>query len=316
MFCDYKFLMSAAISLCFFSVPLFSMAENEAISHLVVTSSSSKKQDEFNFLSSTFSHLVPEAEKSFAHCSEETQHYEKLQQLMKKQQESAEGVLTKGAKEVLGKTTLHWFGSQHEQFVLDQLQPMIARFQENHPTHGYFQTFFARTLQNHTLLEDIVLASEYIFQVVKDEGGGTVLFLGRTPCLVQVAYEELLKVEKSEPQISVHLNFSGHSDALTKRESSFFKSTTNIARDIMTPKKLSHYFAYLDTKDMPKTKKLFIVDILGSGGSLNSFLRIMNAYYQSRDLGDASLFLFKFDPRYELVHRQVCILYVYIEGRC
>src|SRR5690606_27720087 len=130
-----------------------------------------------------------------------------------------EQVLLEGAKEVMAKSTLHFFGPEHEQFVLDQVKPFIEGMQKDHPIHGYYGTFFKRALKNHNLLENLLLASEYIYQVVKDEGGGTVLFLGRTPCLAQVAYEEVLKFEKDEGQTAVHLNFSGHPDALTKRES-------------------------------------------------------------------------------------------------
>lgn len=287
-----KFLMSTAISLCFLSSPLFSMEdprETEVGSLLTAPASVPQENDEFNFLSNTFPLLVPEAEKSFAHCHEETWHYTELRELMEQTRESAEVVLIKGVKEALGRKTLHWFGSDHEQFVLDQLQPMIVRLRENHPTHGYFKTFFARALENHTLLENIVLTAEYMFQMVQDEGGGTVVFLGRSPCLFQVAYEEVLSLEKDKTQTLVHLNFSGHSDALTKRKSDFFKSKINIVRDIVTPPKRSHYFDYLDTKGMQQAKKLFIADILTSGGSLNSFLRIMSAYYLSRGLSVPSL---------------------------
>lgn len=245
----------------------------------------SKKEDEFNFLTGKYPHLVVEAEKPFTHCSEETKHYKKLEHLESRTDKSAEAVLIEGATEVLGKKTLHYFGEQFESFVLDQIQPMISALEQEHPKNGYFNTFFNRSLKNHTILEDVLLASEYIFQVVKNEGGGTVLFLGRTPCIVQVAYEEVLKVEKDETQVPVHLNFSGHPDVLTKRESSFFESETNITRDIVTPNKLDHYFSYLDTKGILKSKKLFFVDILSSGSSLNSFLQIMNAYFQKRATG-------------------------------
>jgi hypothetical protein len=239
-------------------------------------------EDGFNFLTRQYPHLVAEAEKSFAQCSEERKHYEKLKSLVSQKNKSPEAVLIEGAKDELSRTTLHYFGEQYERFVLNQIEPMISTLEQEHPKNGYFNTFFNRALKNHTILEDVLLASEYIFQVVQGEGGGTVLFLGRTPCIVEVAYEEVLKVEKDETQVPVHLSFSGHPDVLTKRESHFFESETNITRDIVTPNKLDHYFSYLDTKDILKPKKLFIVDIIGSGSSLNSFLRIMNAYYQKR----------------------------------
>lgn len=247
-----------------------------------VVSEQSGDIDKFSFLSTKYPLLLEESKKPFEPCYEETKHYDKLKSLVLKGRKSPEETLIDGAKDALALNTLHYFGEQQKQFMLDQIKPLVDNLQENHPQNGYFNVFFKRVLENHTFLEDILLPAEYIFQTVKDGGGGKVLFLGRTPCLVQVAYEELLKVEKDKTQIPVHVNFSGHPDALTKRESTFFSSKTNIIRDIVTPEKLDHYFSYLDTKDILKTSDLFIVDILGSGSSLNSFLRVINTYYQSR----------------------------------
>ncbi|MBA3814492.1 MAG: hypothetical protein H0X26_08435 [Alphaproteobacteria bacterium] len=305
---DFKLLVKATTTLCLLSSPLCAMITEEGdkcsgpptslvprteLSEQQIMASSSHSlslpvqtnstnEDKFNFLSNKYPLLGEEAGKSFKQCAEETKHYKKLEGLVQKTSKSPEGVLLDGAKDAMGKKHLHWAGEEYEKFYLEQMQPMIETLEKGHPKNGYFNTFFSRALQNHTSLEDILLASEYIFQVVKDEGGGTVLFLGRTPCVVQVAYEEVLKVENDKTQVPVHLNFSGHPDALTKRESDFFKSQTNITRDIVTPEKLSHYFSYLDTKNLLNTKKLFVVDIIGSGSSLNSFLRIINDYYEKR----------------------------------
>lgn len=239
-------------------------------------------KDHFDFLTTKFPELKKQADNPFMPCYEETKHYTKLQLLAKDKEKAPEDVLLDGAKDVMAKKTLHFFGPEYEQFVLKQVKPFIEGLQKDHPIHGYYGTFFSRALKNHNLLEDLLLASEYIYQLVKDEGGGTVLFLGRTPCLVQVAYDEVLAYEKDEGQASVHLNFSGHPDTLTKRESSFFRTETNIARDMVSPVKLAHYFEYMESKGLSRAKKLFIVDILGSGSSLNSFLRVVNAYYQEK----------------------------------
>lgn len=285
----FKVLLNAAI-FYLLSFSLFAMEKDEGSRPALISSSPQlPEQDEFDFLLKKRSDLVEEAGKPFTYCSEETKHYRKLRALAE-EEASQESALIEGAKTLLEKKTLHWFGAEHERFVLDQIQPMIAKLQQNHPTNGYFNIFFRRALENHTCLESILLASEYIFQTVRDEGGGAVLFLGRTPCVVQVAYEELLKVEGDGTQVSVHLNFSGHPDALTKRESDFFRSNINIARDMVTPDKLSHYFSYLDTRGILRVKKLYIVDILGSGSSLNSFLRVINVYYQRRGSDIPALF--------------------------
>lgn len=252
---------------------------------LQVNASSLADEDQFDFLRSLYPQLALQSEESFEQCSEETKHYEKLAHLIHQSGQSAEIILIAGAKQILHKKILHWFGEVHEQHVFSQIHPILSKLKEGHPQNDYFHTFFARALENHTVLENLLLAGEYIFQTVQDLDGGTVLFLGRTPCLVQVAYEEVLKQEHAgHIQQPVHLNFSGHPDTLTKRESDFFRSKTNIKRDIVTPSKLSHYFSYLDTKDILNAKALFIVDIIGSGSSLNSFLRMIHAYYHARQM--------------------------------
>jgi len=51
---------------------------------------------------------------------------------------------------------------------------------------------------------------------------------------------------------------------------------------MVTPSKLKFYENYLTQKGMNKiTGKLYIVDMLGTGGSLNSFLRLMRHYYET-----------------------------------
>lgn len=239
-------------------------------------------EDKFNFLSKKYPLLLEKAEEPFKLCYEEKKHYRALEELANNDNRCFEEILTENAKKDFSKKNLHYFGEQYENFMLEQIQPMIVTLEQGHSKNGYFNTFFSRALTNHTLLEDTLLASEYIFQTVKDDGGGTVLFLGRTPCVVQVAYEEVLKIENEKNQVPIHINFSGHPDALTKRENAFFSTDTNIIRDIVTPQKLDHYFSYLDSKDILESKKLFIVDILGSGSSLNSFLRVINGYYANR----------------------------------
>jgi len=239
--------------------------------------------DKFDFLSTKRSDLLFIASKPYTDCYEEESHHQKLKSLMQKTRKDAETTLYNGVVEILSRKTLSWFGDKHIKFVSDQLKPKFDNIEKDHPKHGYFHAFFSRALKDHTLVEDIALASEYLYQVVKDQGGGTVLFLGRSPCVVQVAYEELLKLEKDEQQKLIHLNFSGHPDALTKRESNSYSTKTNIARNIVTPEKLRHYFSYLESKGLLQAKKLFIVDLIGSGGGLNSFLRILNSFYQNRD---------------------------------
>jgi hypothetical protein len=280
----FYFVIFVLLNSALFAMDALKEEAKTSILSVPPNSNEKRSEDRFDFLPQQFPRLIEQARKPFERCYEETKHYDKLEQLVQQTQKKPEDVLLDEAKDVMLRKTLHFFGAEHEQFVLEQVHPFIEGMKMNHPLHGYYGTFFERALKNHTLLENLLLASEYIYQTVKDEGGGTVLFLGRTPCLVQVAYEEVLKFEKDEDQTAEHLNFSGHPDALTKRESTFFKSAINIARDMVTPQKLAHYFKYMNEKGILRAKKLFIVDILGSGSSLNSFLRILNAYYQKHSI--------------------------------
>ncbi len=245
-------------------------------------SSTHLKKDAFDFLATQFPDFLETSNKPFVHCQEESKHYAKLQSLVSAEGKEPGEVLLHGATDVLEKTTLGWFGAAYENFMREQSHPMLETLQTGHPLHGYYQTFFERAYANHTVMEDLLLASEYLYQVVNDEGGGATLFLGRTPCLVKLAYERVVAFKKDQGQRAVHFNFSGHADALTNRELPFFKSTTNITRDVVTPEKLNHYFSYIDSKNILNEKSLFIVDILASGGSLNSFLRVLHAYFQER----------------------------------
>lgn len=261
-----KFFLKLSFVLCALSSPALSTLTPET-------------EDRFDFLSKKYPSLAIEAEKPFALCDEEKCHYTKLNIVSSERNISSSDILIESAKIDLAKNTLHFFGEEHEQALLNQIGPMFSTLEQDHSRHGYFKIFFEKSLKNHTFFENILLAAEYIFQTIQDEGGGTALFLGRTPCLIQVAYEEVLQAEQDETQIPLHLNFSGHPDALTRRESLFFSSKQNITRDIVTDEKLHHYFSYLDEKNILDTKRLYIVDIIGSGGSLNSFLRVINAYY-------------------------------------
>lgn len=258
---------------------------NENESSEINVSKPPSGEDKFNFLAQQYHHLLEKSAQPFELCDEETKHYYKLQSMMKSSPiKEPENFLLDCGNKILNLKILECFRKDPKKFEIYN-QEYLFPLEKKHPKHGYFNTFFSRIIKDHTFLEHLVLTAEYIYQVIKDEKGGTPLFLGRTPCLIQVAFEEILKQENDKDTLSslVHLNFSGHPDALTKRESTFFKSDTNITRDIVTKEKLNHYFMYLDEKNILKAEKIFIIDILSSGSSLNSFLRILNAYYQERD---------------------------------
>lgn len=133
-----------------------------------------------------------------------------------------------------------------------------------------------------TFGEDIVIAAQWIKHISQTHGRAPVLFPGRTPNMVRIAYEELCKLDS--PTINLaqhvfHLSFSGNPDAITFRTGSFFQDAHNNLRNVVTPEALHFYETYMTQQGLDKIGNiLYLVDILGSGSSLNSFLRVWRHY--------------------------------------
>ncbi|HQS83556.1 MAG: hypothetical protein B7Y25_01945 [Alphaproteobacteria bacterium 16-39-46] len=137
--------------------------------------------------------------------------------------------------------------------------------------------------------QDIALAAIQIdheiskIKLAKDENP-TVLFLGRTPCFIQVALEELYKLCKGDidPNCFIQLNYSGHVDCESARDENFYKKypERQIWRNMPSPEKIAFYFDYMTRKNLSRATHLIIVDTIGSGGSLNSFYNLLGNYYQ------------------------------------
>lgn len=148
--------------------------------------------------------------------------------------------------------------------------------------------------QNRTIGEDLVIAARRIDGIVNRNGKAPVLFLGRTPCFIQLALEEIYNPQNTynvSPGQILHLSFSGCPDEITIRESSSYKDAdANCVRDMVTPEKLNYYEAYMTRMGMDKVgDKLYLVDMFSTGTGLNSFLRILRHYYQdflNRDMPD------------------------------
>ncbi|MBL8677031.1 MAG: hypothetical protein JNJ47_06395, partial [Alphaproteobacteria bacterium] len=140
--------------------------------------------------------------------------------------------------------------------------------------------------ESRSLLEDTVLAAEQIEATLLKYGHAPVLFLGRTPCFIQVSYEELYKQNQPVPSLTdhiFHLNFSGTPDTTSLREADTYQDQEyNILRNMLTPEKLAFYENYMTKKGLNNIgEKLYLVDMLCSGGSFNSFLRILRHYYEN-----------------------------------
>jgi len=112
------------------------------------------------------------------------------------------------------------------QRLLDLQQ--IINYRKVHPVQTSFGSFFSRRKSDAhiTIIEDIALSAHHIADVLAREGNAPVVFLGRTPCLSQVAYEELCKQKHPELSLeehSIHLSFSGTPDVVTLRKASHYQ---------------------------------------------------------------------------------------------
>ncbi len=146
------------------------------------------------------------------------------------------------------------------------------------PDRLSFEKFLGDRLESdRTIASDIMLAACQIYHYAQ---GAPVLFLGRSPCLVQVAYEELLR-QKGVSQPIYHLSFSGTPDTLTLRTAGDYRATEkNILRNLVTPERLKFFEGLMTEKGLTLvTGKIYLVDMISTGGSLNSFLRLFRHYY-------------------------------------
>lgn len=116
----------------------------------------------------------------------------------------------------------------------------------------------------------------------QQHGEGSFLFLGRSVSWVQLAYEELNKVRRpdSTEKSIYHLNFSGTPDVEYHRDELTDALPSTIARHMVTPERLSFICDDMDRQGMRNiTNKIYLVDTIGTGRSLNSILRLLRYYY-------------------------------------
>lgn len=134
-------------------------------------------------------------------------------------------------------------------------------------------------IKSRTILSDIVLCGQLIHHIVNENGLAPVLFLGRTPVFLKLAYD-LIKNNDNE---TISISFSGTPDMENPRKDTFFteNSKKTVARNLVTQNKLKFYCQYLDTKGMKNIKKMYLVDSLDTGGSINSFMNLLRYYYLS-----------------------------------
>lgn len=250
----------------------------------LVQSSEEKTPFSFGFLSSKYPHLMPLAEQEFQSNDAEEKSY--LESNLTREEPFLSAVMSTMNTSVFDPRALLTDLGGIERYesccreYLTALKPFLSQLSDV----GFFYTVKNRKENPKNIFEDIVLASEYIYEIVKSqgqEGSNLVLSLGRTPSPVHIIYQTVLELTKCQDQKAVHLNFSGDPDMDVIRSAPFYARNQDLvrARNMVTQDKLAHYFEYMDTLNILEHKKIYIVDMLGTGGGLNSFLKILQNYF-------------------------------------
>jgi hypothetical protein len=169
---------------------------------------------------------------------------------------------------------------------IEEKKALTAYFRNN-PSQMEERHQLAQQDENRSYLTDIILGAQWIKSIRQKHGDCPIVFLGRSPCFLQVAYEELCKNESPENPLCCdhiyHLNFSGSPDIENTRTDTFFTENTQRTRErnLVTSGNRDFYCTYMTQKGMDHiSPKFYLVDLISTGGSLNSALRTMRFYYE------------------------------------
>lgn len=134
---------------------------------------------------------------------------------------------------------------------------------------------------NRTFIEDIVIGAWNIRTILNEHGQAPILFVGRSGCLVQLALEMLNECEEGEKYALYHINFSGTPDVINVRTNHISQNwIKTLAKNFVTQKKRDYFMRYCDDQHLNEIHDtLYLADIIGTGASLNSIIRILNYYY-------------------------------------
>lgn len=179
----------------------------------------------------------------------------------------------------------------------------MARHLKTKTRYLHHKLFLSAKLDNPdlTVLEDIILTAldlRYTIQELRpNPKSSAVVFLGRSPCLYQVALEELSKKKSDAMYLPfIHVNYSGHADALSKRHATLHKGDRGIALNMVTEDKLNFYMAYLSMKKLQCYKQLFIIDILSTGGGIRTWLGMLETLMNNMGLNMPKVHLLVLTP--------------------
>ena len=116
-------------------------------------------------------------------------------------------------------------------------------------------------------------AAQKVISLIGDRDD-QLLFVGKNSTWIFQAVKILSQARQFPEDHFVSLNFSGTPDCRS------FRNTSHDRKNVITPERLSCFEKYLASSGLKeKPRKLYIVDLIGHGGGLNSFLRILNHYY-------------------------------------
>jgi hypothetical protein len=163
------------------------------------------------------------------------------------------------------------------------------------PTEQYLYTCMKNPTLTHT--DAIVIAAGFIEEMIQQKGPGTVLFPGRSSNLIQKAFESLQEHKGTPATPCYQINFSGSPDScLPKSGNSLHDRPELILKNSVNKDRLTCFMDYCNEVGLHKTTdKLYIVDLVGQGGSLNSLIRVLKYYFEihlKRTLPDIELFDF------------------------
>jgi len=135
-----------------------------------------------------------------------------------------------------------------------------------------------------TPFQDIYGAALKLFKAAAQERPQTLVFLGRAPTFLKEMVQQLYDLEPKEGMPSlVQVAFSGSPDIKSLHPG--LKKFSHL-RNVLTPNRVKVFFQHLDTLGFDKiTGEMWLVDTLGTGGGLNSFLRLLRAYYLKKEMG-------------------------------
>jgi len=133
-----------------------------------------------------------------------------------------------------------------------------------------------------TYLHDIYGAALKLFNAASQEHPQTLVFLGRAPTFLKEMVQQLYKLEPKENMPSlVQVPFSGSPDIKSLHPG---LKKFSYLRNVLTPNRIKVFFQHLDALGFDKiTGEMWVVDTMGSGGSLNSFLRLLKEYYHRKE---------------------------------